>query len=174
MRPHELNQCIASKSSKMQITAPIWRARLIVANNLMRARIADATRSFMMYWLSNRGVPLLESEPRGQLKLTPGSDGGKYSGDVVGEVTSCIFEDRVAVPSQSKGALRITRNTEIRMVEKVIGFHSNRNLPSFSDRKIFVQRCVKLRGRGPPQDISSGIAELTGRRYPKTTWIEPA
>src|SRR5580698_5968555 len=59
------------------------------------------------------------------------------------------------------------------MVEQVISFHSNRNLPSFSDRKIFVQRCVKLRERPPPQDISSSIAKLTGRRYRKSIWIKP-
>jgi hypothetical protein len=47
------------------------------------------------------------------------------------------------------------------MVEQVISFHSKRNLPSLRDRKIFVQRRVKLREPPPPQDISSGISELT-------------
>jgi hypothetical protein len=46
--------------------------------------------------------------------------------------------------------LCVARNAKIRMVEEVISFHSNRNLPSFRDRKVFVQRCVKLRKRRPP------------------------
>jgi len=84
---------------------------------------------------------------------------------VIGEITRRILEDGIPVTSQAKGALRITRNTEIRMVEQVISFHSNPNLPSFSDRKIFVQLWVKLRERRPPQNISSGIAKLTGSEF---------
>jgi len=108
------------------------------------------------------------------LNLAPSADGGQDLACVSGEITRRIFEDGIPVTSQRKRTLCITRNTKIRMVEQVISFHSNRNLPSFRDRKILVQRRVKLRERRPPQDISSGIAKLTGRRYRKSVWIKPA
>ena len=88
---------------------------------------------------------------------------------VIGEITRRILEDGIPVTSQGKRTLCITRNAKIRMVEQVISFHSNCNLPLFSDRKIFVQRWVKLRERGLPQDIPSGIAKLTGRRHRKVS-----
>ena len=116
MRPHEINHRIASKSSKMQITALIWR--LDRSSRTIRCGSAGtaATQLFMKHCLPSRGSWPLEGEPCGQLKLTSGSDGGEYSADVVGEIASCIFKDRVAVPSQGKRALCITRNTKIRMV----------------------------------------------------------
>jgi hypothetical protein len=91
------------------------------------------------------------------LNLTPGPGGSQDSACVIGEITRRIIE--VPVTSQGKRSLRITRNTKIRMVEQVISFHSNRNLPSFSDRKIFV--VPRQIARTPaPQNISSGIANL--------------
>jgi hypothetical protein len=115
-----------------------------------------------------------ERKPTGQLNLAPGADGGQDLACVIREITRRILEDGVTVTSQGKRTLCVARNTKIRMVEQVISFHANRNLPSIGDRKILVQRWVKLRERRPPQDISSGIAKLTAGRYRKSTWIEPA
>src|SRR5580693_4458210 len=89
-------------------------------------------------------------------------------------MTHRILEDGIPVAAEGKRALGITRNTKIWMVEQVVSFHSNRNLISFSDRKIFVQRQVKLRERRAPQAISSGIAKLPDRRYRISTGIKPA
>ena len=108
------------------------------------------------------------------MNLARGAGGGQDLAYVIGEITRRILEDGIPVTSQGKRTLCITRNTKIRMVEQVISFHSNRNLPSFRDREIFVQRRVELREPRPPQDISSGIAKLTGRRNRKSTWIKPA
>ena len=117
-----------------------------------------------MYWLSNRGVPRLESEPCGQLKLTPGTDRGKYSTDVIGESASCIFEDRVAVPSQGKGALCISRNSEIWVIEQIVGFHSEHDPRAFPQLDALMQSQIELRKGGTAQDIPPGITELTGSR----------
>ena len=115
-----------------------------------------------------------ERKPAGQLNLAPGADGGQNLASVIGEITRRILEHGVPVTSQGKRTLCIARNTKIRMVEQVISFHANRNLPSISDRKILVQRWVKLRESRPAQDISPGVAKLTGRRYRESTWIKPA
>ena len=115
-----------------------------------------------------------ERKPTSQLNLASGANSGQDLACVSGEISRRIFEDGIPVTPQGKRILCVARNAKIRMVEQVISFHSKRNLPSFSDRKIFVQRCVKLRERRPPQDISSGIAKLTGRRYRKSTRIKPA
>ena len=115
-----------------------------------------------------------ERKPAGQLNLAPGAGGGQDLACVIGEITRRIFEDGIPVTPKGKRTLCVARNAKIRMVEEVISFHSNRNLPSFRDPKVFVQRCIKLRKRRPPQNISSGIAKLTGRRYRKSTRIKPA
>ena len=114
-----------------------------------------------------------EPKPASQLNLAAGAGGGQDLAGVGGEIARRILEDGVPVTSQRERILGITRNTKIRMVEQVISFHSNRNLPSFRDPKVFVQRCIKLRKRRPPENISSGIAELTGRRHRKSTRIKP-
>ena len=57
---------------------------------------------------------------------------------VSGEITRRILEDGVPRSSQEKRTLGVTRNAKIRMVEKVISFRPNRDLPSFRDRKVFV------------------------------------
>lgn len=117
---------------------------------------------------------LLEREPACHLNLASGAGSGLDFAHVIGEITCRILEDGVPVTSKAKRTLCITRNAEIRMVEHVIRFNSNRNPSLFSDRKIFVQRRVELRRPRPPQHISSGIAKLAGRRYGKSTWIKPA
>src|SRR5215467_1846255 len=85
-----------------------------------------------------------------------------------------ILEHCVPGPSEAKRILRISRDGKIRMVEQVIRLHSNRDLRAFGQTKVFVQSCVKLRERRPPQDISPGIAKLTGWRYRKCPRIKPA
>ena len=115
-----------------------------------------------------------ECKPAHQLNLPRGSRSGQDFAGVSGEITERILEDGIPGPSQEKRTLSVTRNTEIRVVENVIRFQSNRNLPPFRDRKIFVQRGVKLREPRSPQDVSSGIAKLTGRRNRKSAGIKPA
>src|SRR5580704_26615 len=109
-----------------------------------------------------------------QLNLPRRSDGGQDLAGISGEITRRILEDGIPGSSQEKRALGVTRNAKIGMVEKVISFRPNRDLPAFRDRKIFVKRGVKLREPRPPQDVSSGIAKLTGRRDRKSAWIKPA
>ena len=116
----------------------------------------------------------LESEPCGQLNLTPSADGGEYSAYVVGEIARCIFEDGVSVPSQRKRTLRVTRDREIRMIEQIVGFRSKRNLRAFLQLEALLQRQIELRERGAAQDIAPGIAKLAGRRQRKCTRIKPA
>src|SRR5579863_6905640 len=116
----------------------------------------------------------LERKPAGQLNLSAGASRGQDLACVSGEITGRIPENGFPVTAQGKRTLCVTRDTKIRMVEQIIGFYSNCNLPVFSDRKILVQRRVKLRERRPPQDIASGIAKLTGRRHRKSTWVKPA
>ena len=115
-----------------------------------------------------------ESKPAHQLNLPRGAGGGQDLARVSGEITRGILEDGIPGSSQEKRTLGVTRNAKIRMVEKVISFRPNRDLPSFRDRKLFVQRGVKLREPRPPQDVSSGIAKLAGRRNRKSAWIKPA
>ncbi len=99
-----------------------------------------------------------EGKPASQLKLARGAGGGQDLADIIGETTRRIFEDGIPITSQDKRALCVARHTEIRMVEQVIGFHSNRDLSFVNDGEILLQRWVKLRKARPPQHISSGIA----------------
>lgn len=73
----------------------------------------------------------LESEPCAQLNLTTSTDGSEYPADVVGEITRCILEDSVSVPSQGKRSLRVARDCEIWMIEQGVGFRSKRKFHSF-------------------------------------------
>src|SRR5580692_7177158 len=115
-----------------------------------------------------------ENKPAHQLNLPRGAGGGQDLARVSGEITRGILEDGIPRSSQEKRTLGVTRNAKVGMVEKVISFRPNRDLPSFRDRKLFVQRGVKLREPRPPHDVSSGIAKLTGRRNRKSAWIKPA
>src|SRR5580692_5630132 len=115
-----------------------------------------------------------ERKAADQLNLARGADGCQDLAGVSGEITRRILEDGIPGSSQEKRTLGVTRNAKIRMVEHVIGFHSNPNLLPFRDRKIFVDRRVELREPRSPQDVSSGIAKLTGRRHRKSAWIKPA
>ena len=108
------------------------------------------------------------------MNLARGAGGCQDLAGVSGEITCRILEDGIPRSSQEKRTLGVTRNAEIRMVEKVISFRPNRDLPSFSERKLFVERGVKLREPRSPQDVSSGITKLTGRRNRKGAWIKPA
>src|SRR5580704_12986775 len=115
-----------------------------------------------------------EGKSADQLNLARDARGGQDSACVIGKITRRILEDGIPVTSQGKRTLCITRNSKIRMVEQVISLHSNRDFPSFSHHKLFVQRGVKLREPRPPQDVSPGIAKLAGRRNRKSAWIKPA
>ena len=98
----------------------------------------------MAFW------PPSERKPASQLNLAAGAGGGQDLACVSGEITRRIFEDGIPVTSKGKRTLCVARNAEIRMVEDVISFHSNRNFSSFRDPKVFVQRYIELRKRRPP------------------------
>ncbi len=66
----------------------------------------------------------LEREARVQLNLTPSSYGGEYSADVFCEITCCILEDRVSIPSQGERTLRVTRDCKIRMIEQIVSLRA--------------------------------------------------
>src|SRR5262245_34179715 len=101
----------------------------------------------------------LESEPSGQLNLTPRADRTEYSAYVVGESPGCIFEDGVSVPSQRKRTLRVTRDREIRMIEQIVGFRSKHDLRALLQWEALLQRHIELGERGATQDITPGIAK---------------
>ena len=105
----------------------------------------------------------LEREACVELNLAPSADRGEYSADVVGETTRRIRENGVSVPPQGERTLRVTRDCKIRMIEQVIGLRSEGNLPAFRQVEALLKRKIKLREPGSPQDVSSSIAELTGR-----------
>ena len=116
----------------------------------------------------------LEREARVQLNLTPSSYGGEYSADVFGEITCGILENGVSVASQAKGTLRVARHCKIRMIEQIVGFHSNCDLLAFRQLKALLQRHIKLREPRSAQDISPCITKLAGGRQRKGTRIKPA
>src|SRR5580704_376508 len=115
-----------------------------------------------------------ERKAADQLNLARGAGGCQDLAGISGEITRRILEDGIPGSSQEKRILGVTRNTKIGMVQQVIGFQSNRNLPPLCDRKLFAERWVKLREPRSPQDISSGVAKLAGRRKRKSVWIKPA
>src|SRR5262245_54569739 len=92
---------------------------------LLRASAGDSGRDRICQIIASSP---LESEPCGQFNLTPSADCTEYSADVVGEIARRIFEDGVSVPSQGQWALRVTRDCEIRMIEQIVGFRSERDL----------------------------------------------
>jgi hypothetical protein len=116
----------------------------------------------------------LESETSGQLKLTPRADCAEYSAYVVGEITRCIAEDGVSVPSEAKRALRISRDSKIRMVEQIVGFRAKRDLRTFRQLEGLLQRQIEFRECGADQDIAPSIAKLTGGCQRKCPRIKPA
>ena len=95
--------------------------------------------------LSARGS---EREARIELNLASSTDGGKYSADVVGEVTRRIREHGVSIPSQGERTLRITRDGKIGMIEQIVGFRSKCNLRAFRQLEALLQREIKLCERG--------------------------
>src|SRR5215831_16034279 len=101
-----------------------------------------------------------ESEPCVELNLTPSAHRGKYSADVVGEITRCIFEDGVSVPSQGKRTLRVARDCKIRMIEQIVSFGSKCNLRAFRQFEGLLQGHIKLRERGSSQDVTSSSSKL--------------
>jgi hypothetical protein len=98
------------------------------------------------------------------LNLTRRADRTKYSAYVVGESPRRILEDGVSAPTLGKRALCVTRNSEIRVIEQIVGFRSEHDFPAFLQLEAFLQRHIELRERGAAQDITSGIAKPAGRR----------
>lgn len=117
---------------------------------------------------------MLECHARVKLNLTTTAYGGEYSSDVVGEVTRCIFENGVSVPSQAERILRVTRYAKIWMIEDIVGFHSERNTHTFAQSEALIERRIKFRERGTAQAIPSSSAEVIGRWHRKRARIEPA
>ena len=116
----------------------------------------------------------LESQSCGQLDLTPRADRAEYSACVVGETARSILEDSISVASQGKRTLRVARDREIRMIEQIVGFRSNRNLRAFPQMKALLQRQIELREPGAAQDIAPSIAELAWTWQRKGARIKPA
>jgi hypothetical protein len=117
---------------------------------------------------------MLESEPSSQLNLTPRADRAEYSANVVGELTRCILENSVSIPSQAKRALSVTWDCEIRMIEQIVRFRAKRDLRAFRQLETLLQREIEFRESGAAQDISPSIAKLTGRWQRKCPRIKPA
>jgi hypothetical protein len=116
----------------------------------------------------------LETEPRGQLNLTPRADRAEYAAHVVGEITRWIFEGSVSVSCKRKRALRVSRDCEIGMIEQIVRFRSKHDVRAFPQLEALLQRQVELRERGAAQDITPGIAELTGWWQGECARIKPA
>jgi hypothetical protein len=82
----------------------------------------------------------LKTQTGGQLNLTPRADSAEYSAYVVGEIASSILEDGISVASQCKWTLRVIRDCEIRMIEQIVAFRSQRNLRAFRHLEGLLQR----------------------------------
>ena len=91
--------------------------------------------------------------------MTRRAERAEYSANVVGELTCCIFEDGVSVPSQSKRSLCVTWDCEIRVIEQIVGFHPKHNLRAFRQLESLLQRQIELRKCGAAQDIAPSIAK---------------
>src|SRR4029077_7633818 len=61
----------------------------------------------------------LENEAKPQLNLTRRIHSREYPAGVIGEITCRIFKDSVSVSSQSNRVLRITGDSEIRMIQEI-------------------------------------------------------
>src|SRR5258708_1307287 len=96
----------------------------------------------------------LEIPPTGQLNLPPRADRAEDSAYVVGKIARSIVEDCISVASQSKRTLRVARDCEIRMIEQIVGFRSNRNPYAFPQMEALLQRQIELREPGAAQDIA--------------------
>ena len=90
----------------------------------------------------------LESKSCVKLNLTSTTYGGKYSSDVIREVTRCIFENCVSVPSQAERTLRVTRHSKIRTIKKIVDFYSKGNPHAFVQLEAFFERQIKFCERG--------------------------
>jgi len=93
-------------------------------------------------------APRLEREARVELNLTPSAYGREYSADVFGEITCCILENGVSVPSEGERALRVARHRKIRMIEQIVGFRPDCNLRAFRQLEALLNRQIKLREPG--------------------------
>jgi hypothetical protein len=142
---------------------------LIFAENVKRK-----LRGTQVDYASEMVPRSLESQPCVKLNLTSATYGGEYSSNVVGEVTRCIFENSVSVPSQAERTLRVTRHSKIRMIKEIVSFRSERNLRAFGQLEALLDRQIKFRESGAAEAIPSGGTELIGGRHRKRARIKPA
>src|SRR4029077_15111707 len=86
----------------------------------------------------------------------------------------CILKNSVSVSAERKRALRVAWDGEIRMIQEIERFCSQRDFRAFPHLETFLQRQIKLCKARAAQDIASGSAKLTGRRQCKCARIKPA
>ena len=63
-----------------------------------------------------------------QLNLTRSANSGKYSADVAGEITRCVFEHGVSISSKGKGTLCVAWDCKIGAIEQIVSFRSKGKL----------------------------------------------
>ena len=85
-------------------------------------RSADQAPSSNVWFLDVLTLSPLENEAKPQLNLTRRIHSRKYPTGVIGEIATRIFKDSVSVSSQSNRVLRITGDSEIRMIQEVERF----------------------------------------------------
>ena len=105
----------------------------------------------------------LKDKPCRQLNLPPGSDCRKYSANIVGEVSPGILKDCLSVAPERKRALGIGGHAKIGVIEKIIRFDAQRDLPALRQQEALLKRQIKLRERRAPQDVPPSVTELAGR-----------
>ena len=118
---------------------------------------------------ADTGIATSKSEACVKLNLAASTCGAEDSADVFGEIAGCILESGVSASSQRERTLRVTRNRKIRMIEEIVGFHSNCDFLAFRQLEARLQCQIKLREPGSAQDISPSITKLTGGRWRK--WL---
>ena len=69
-----------------------------------------------------------ESKTSVQLNLTGRTDSTENPADVAREITLCVFEHSVSIPSQGERALRVAWDRKIRAIKQIVGLRSKRYL----------------------------------------------
>ena len=110
------------------------------------------------------GQACSESEPCVQLNLAPSADSREDSADVVREITGCVFEYGISIPSQGEGTLRVAWDCEIRAVEQIVSLRSECNLRAFRQFEALFECQIKLREAWAAQCIASCSTKLAKRR----------
>jgi len=90
-----------------------------------------------------KSVTTLEGKPCVDLNLASSADGGEYSTDVFGEISSCILENGLrSLPGER--ALGVARYGKIRMIEQIVGFRPNCDFLAFRHLEALLKRQIKL------------------------------